>query len=126
MERVFTIIVNDKNLLLLKDLNNKWTSVDAEFLNTDSNYTESIIREVINSTCLNIKSIENTRCLVQKYYLDKPCNYHIYIAYVTNNDVILNDNYIDYKWVDKEEFFNDIDFDDVEYLKTKLQNYLIF
>ena len=127
MERVFSVIVNEnKKVLLLKDLNDVYTTLVGNFLDTDNNYTDTIIREVKKSTNLYIKSIENTRYIFQNVYDNKLCNYHVYITYVSYDEVKLSKEYKLYEWVSFDVFIDKINYeDDKELLKDNINKYLL-
>lgn len=126
MERIWTIVINeDKKCLLLKNEMDEYVTVTGTFLDSDNNYTDTIIREVKNNTSLNIKSIENTRVIFQEVYDDKLCNYHIYITYVNSDDVKPSDKYSNFEWTGFYEFIDKVKYDeDKDYLKDNLKKYL--
>ena len=126
MERVWSILVNDdKKVLLLKNKEGEYSTIEGTFLDTDRNYTETVFREVRESTDLRLKSIEGTRGIFQDIYEDKLANYHIYITYVRDGDITLSDKFSSYEWVSFYEFIDKIKFNqDKEYLKNNIKQYL--
>ena len=112
MDLVAIFIVGDNKQLLLKDNE----PIFCKLLDSDKNYTDSIIREVKKYNLI-IKSIDCLKWVIPYNYEDKTYNLHTYIAYVNHSDL--------YEWYDLDRFIDKINWsEDKELLKNKISNYL--
>lgn len=129
MKKILTFIVNDnKKILLLhnnyEDLSHGgdiWYTVTGSYEKCDKNMEDTVIREVMEETNLNV---------IESKYLNVVCNYkknnnncreYFYISFVKNGNIILNEEWIDYKWLTLNEFINKCHF---YYNKEVLYNIL--
>ena len=57
--------------------------------------------------------------------LGKHCVEHVFVSYTNDNNICLNEESIDYKWCDLDEFIELINWHyDKEILKEKLEKYV--
>lgn len=133
MEKILTFIINkDNKLLLLLGSSNDpqfhksfWYTVTGAKESIDDDLYSTVKREVKEETNLNINKIIDTNITYNYYSLGMNCNEHVFISYVDNNDIILNEESISYKWCFLDEFINSIywHYDKKDLLKL-LNNYI--
>lgn len=117
MEKIFTFIINkDKKILLLKGNPDDpqfhrsfWYIVTGNKEEQDKNYEDAVIREVKEETNLDVEKIKYLNWILKYSLLGKNCTEYVYISQVNDNDIILNEESIDYKWCDIDEFINMIE-----------------
>lgn len=117
MNKILTFIVNQDNKLLLL----KGSPDDSQFKKSfwyvvaggceayDKTKEDTIIREIKEET--GIKTVNDIKYLnwILKYNsLGEECVEYVYITFVKNEKIVLNEENIDYKWCDLEEFINKI------------------
>lgn len=118
MNKILTFIVNEnKEFLLLKtNPNDKqfkksiWYTVTGEYENEDNTLENTVKREIFEET--GISKINKTMYLnwILKYNsLGNNCTEYVYISFVEKQEITLNEENIDYKWCNLEEFINIID-----------------
>ena len=116
-EKILTFIVNENNqLLLLKGSENDpqfhksfWYVVTGACEKEDKDKIQTVKREVKEETNLDvIESIYLNKVFEYKS-LDKNCIEYVYLSKVNNTDIVLNEEHIDYKWCDLNEFIQLID-----------------
>ena len=129
MKKILTFIVNEnKKILLLhnnyEDLSHGgdiWYTVTGAYEKCDKNMEDTVIREVMEETNLNV---------IESKYLNVLCNYkkntndcreYFYISFVKNGNIRLNEEWTDYKWLTLNEFINKCHF---YYNKEVLYNIL--
>lgn len=117
MNKILTFIVNEDNkLLLLKGSPENpqfkksfWYVVTGECEKEDKTLVDTVIREIIEET--GIKKVNEIKYLnwILKYNsLGEECTEYAYITFVKSEKIVLNEENIDYKWCDLEEFINKI------------------
>lgn len=131
MEKILTFIVNEYNeILLLKgsrdDLQFKksfWYVVTGGCEDFDLNREETVKREVMEETGLITNYILYLNWILEYESLGLKCREYVYISFVNKDDIILNEENIDYKWCDFNEFIEKINwFGDKEKLKMVLNS----
>lgn len=102
-----------------------WYTVTGAKESIDDDLYSTVKREVKEETNLNINKIIDTNITYNYYSLGMNCNEHVFISYVDNNDIILNEESISYKWCFLDEFINSIywHYDKKDLLKL-LNNYI--
>ena len=133
MEKILTFIINkDNKLLLLLGSSNDpqfhksfWYTVTGAKEVFDEDLFNAVKREVKEETNLSVNKIIDTNITYNYYSLGMNCNEHVFISYVDNNDIILNEENISYKWCFLDEFVNSIywHYDKKDLLKL-LNNYI--
>ncbi len=116
MDKILTFIVNKNNeLLLLKGNENDsqfkesfWYVVTGGCENTDLSKEMTVQREIKEETGLQVESIKYLNWIFKYYSLGKKCIEYVYFSRVKNGKVVLNEESIDYKWCNLDEFVNEI------------------
>ena len=111
-EKILTFIVNENNqFLLLKGNKNDpqfhqsfWYVVTGSCENKDINKFATITREVKEETNLDVTETIYLDKVFQYNSLGKNCIEYVFLSKVNSSDVILNEEHIDYKWCDFNEF----------------------
>ena len=113
-QKILTFIVNENNEFLLLKTSNKdpqfhkifWYVVTGFCEKEDKNRVETVKREVKEETNLNV---------IETIYLNKTftyeslgsnCKEYVYLSKVKKDKIILNEEHIDYKWCNFNEFIN--------------------
>lgn len=118
MDKVLCFIVNENNeLLLLKGNPNDpqleksiWYVVTGACETTDKTKEDTVIREIKEETGItNITNIMYLNWILKYISLGIECKEYVYITFVKDTKVKLNEENIDYKWCSLEDFINQID-----------------
>ena len=112
MDKILTFIVNEFNeLLLLKGSSNDpqfkesfWYVVTGGYEKIDKSLINTVKREVLEETGLIVKKSIYLNWIFKYSSLGKKCTEYAYISFVNKDNVILNEENIDYKWCKLEEF----------------------
>jgi len=104
MEKILTFILKeDKILLLLGDNTDPqfhesfWYTVTGACEENDKNLIETVIREVKEEINLNLYKIIDLNWIFEYELLGKKCLEHAFISYTNEDNIILNEESIDYK-----------------------------
>lgn len=132
MEKILTFIIKEHKLLLLLGSDNDpqfhesfWYVVTGGCEKVDRNLEDTVRREVKEEINLNLTKIIDLDWVFEYESLGKFCIEHAFISYTDEEDVKLNEENIDYKWCDIDEFINLIKwFGDKKELRTKIEKYL--
>lgn len=132
MKKILAFVIrNDKLLLLLgsdKDPQFKesfWYVITGGVENQDKNLYDTVRREVKEETNLNLNKIINLNLTFEYESLSKYCIEHAFVSYADNDEIILNEESIDYKWCSLDEFIELIKwYYDKKNLKELLKNYI--
>lgn len=117
MDKILSFIVDEnKKLLLLKGSPNDpqfrksfWYVVTGKCEKGDKTREDTVIREIAEETGLkNINNIIYLNWIFEYNSLGIECIEYSYITFVKNEEIILNEENIDYKWCDLEEFIEKI------------------
>lgn len=117
MNKILSFIVNKHNeLLLLKGSPNDpqfkkslWYVVTGSCENIDRNKEETVKREIKEETNLDVKDIIYLNWILKYNSLGTNCMEYVYISFVEDESIILNEENMDYKWCDIDTFINEID-----------------
>lgn len=129
MDKILTFIVNEYNeILLLKGSENDpqfkksfWYVVTGGCEKEDFNIEKTVTREVKEETALIANDNLYLNWIFEYESLGIQCREYVYISFVKKDTVILNEENIDYKWCNFEEFINQVDwFGDKEVLEKVL------
>ncbi len=131
IQKILTFIVSDNKLLLLKGSNKDpqfhksfWYVVTGAVEKEDKSLTDAVKREIKEETNLNALEIKRLPLLFKYESLGRKCLEHCFITYSNNHNIILNEESIDYKWCDLEEFIDLINwYDSKVKLKEMLTKY---
>ena len=111
VEKILTFIVSDDKFLLLKGSDKDpqfhksfWYTVTGSVEKEDNNLEDAVIREVKEETNLEIERIEKLPLIFEYESLGKKCVEHGFISYVLDDKIILNEENVDYKWCNINEF----------------------
>lgn len=132
MEKILTFIINKNKLLLLLGSDQDpqfhksfWYVITGACEKIDNSLEETVIREVKEETNLNLDKIINLNWILEYESLGNHCKEHVFISYTNDTNVKLNEESIDYKWCDLNEFIDLIKwYYDKNELKQKLIKYL--
>lgn len=129
MEKILTFIVNEYNeILLLKGSENDpqfkksfWYVVTGGCEKFDLNKEETVKREVKEETGLITNNNIYLNWILEYESLGTQCREYVYISFVNKETIILNEESIDYKWCEFEDFIQQITwFGDKEILEKVL------
>ena len=129
MDKILTFIVNEYNeILLLKGSRNDpqfkksfWYTVTGGCEDFDLNREKTVKREVIEETGLITNQNLYLNWILEYESLGLKCDEYVYISFVNKDDIILNEETIDYKWCNINEFIEKINwFSNKEKLKKVL------
>ena len=129
MDKILTFIVNEYNeILLLKGSENDpqfkksfWYVVTGGCEQCDLNKEESVKREVKEETGLLTNNNIYLNWILEYESLGVQCKEYVYISFVTKDNIILNEESVDYKWCKFDEFIEQINwFGDKQILEKVL------
>ena len=111
-EKILTFIVNENNqLLLLKGSKNDpqfhksfWYVVTGSCEKEDTDKIQTVKREVKEETNLDVIETIYLNKVFEYKSLDKKCIEYVYLSKVNNTDIVLNEEHMDYKWCNFNEF----------------------
>lgn len=131
-KKILTFIVNENNkFLLLKEAENDpqfhksfWYVVTGSCEKYDKNMIDTVIREVKEETNLDVIEVNYLDKIFYYKSLGKNCIEHVYLSKVKTGNVILNEENVDFKWCNFDEFVNLINwFEDKSELVKLLNEY---
>ena len=116
MDKILTFIVNEYNeILLLKGSENDpqfkksfWYVVTGGCEECDSNREETVKREVKEETGLLTNNNIYLNWILEYESLGVQCKEYVYISFVTKDNIILNEESVDYKWCKFDAFIEQI------------------
>lgn len=116
MNKILTFIVNEFNeLLLLKGSPNDpqfnesfWYVVTGGYEKIDKSLTNTVKREVQEETGLLVKKCIYLNWIFKYKSLGRNCTEYAYISFVNKDNVVLNEENIDYRWCKIDEFIKKI------------------
>ena len=115
MEKILSFIIKDNKLLLLLESENDpqfhvsfWYVVTGGVEKQDKNLYDTVKREIKEETNLDTIKIIDLNLTYNYKSLNKDCNEHVFISYVSDNEIILNEENLDYKWCTLDEFIEKI------------------
>ena len=132
-EKILTFIVNENNqFLLLKGNKNDpqfhksfWYVVTGSCEKEDINKVATVSREVKEETNLDVIETIYLNKVFEYNSLGKNCIEYVFLSKVKNSDIILNEEHIDYKWCNFNEFIELIHwFEDKENLIALLKKFI--
>ena len=132
MQKILTFIVKDKKLLLLLGSDQDpqfhksfWYVVTGGCEKEDKTLEDAVKREVLEETGLTLTKIVNLNWTFEYESLGEYCIEHAFISYTNSNNVVLNEESIDYKWCDIGEFIDLIEwYGDKQELKIKISKFV--
>lgn len=131
MEKILTFIIKDNKLLLLLGSENDpqfhesfWYTVTGS-VEENETLIKTVIREVKEETNLDLNKIIDLNLVLNYESLGINCNEHVFVSYTDNDNIILNEESIDYKWCRIDEFIELIKwYYDKKELKSILSKYI--
>lgn len=116
MDKILTFIVNEDNeILLLKNNDNDpqfkssfWYVVTGGCEKYDLSREESVKREVKEETGLLTNNNIYLNWILEYESLGVQCMEYVYVSFVKKDNIILNEESIDYKWCKFDEFIEQI------------------
>lgn len=112
MNKILTFIVNKDNKILLlhnnyEDLSHGgdiWYTVTGAIEECDKDIVDTVKREVKEETNIDIKEsiYQNVKLKYTNRNID--CIEYVYVSYIDKYDIKLNEEWIDYKWLNIDEF----------------------
>lgn len=132
MEKILTFIINNNKLLLLLGSDKDpqfhksfWYVVTGACEEIDTSLQDTVIREVKEETNLELTKIVDLNWTLNYESLGKNCIEHVFVSYAKDNKVILNEESIDYKWCNIDEFVELINwYEDKSKLKEIIKKYI--
>ena len=132
MEKILTFIVKDKKLLLLLGSDKDpqfhksfWYVVTGGCEKEDKTLQDTVKREVMEETGLTLTKIIDLDWMFEYESLGERCIEHAFIAFTDDDKIVLNEESIDYKWCDIDEFVNLVEwYDDKQELKERLIKFI--
>ena len=111
-KKILTFIVNENNkFLLLKGSENDpqfhksfWYVVTGSCEKYDKNMIDTVKREVKEETNLDVIEVNYLDKIFYYKSLGRNCIEHVYLSKVKTGNVILNEESVDFKWCDFDEF----------------------
>ena len=129
MDKILTFIVNEYNeILLLKGSENDpqfkksfWYVVTGGCEEYDMDREETVRREVKEETGLLANNNIYLNWILEYESLGIKCKEYVYISFVNKENITLNEESIDYKWCEFNEFIEQINwFGDKQILEKVL------
>lgn len=133
MEKILAFVIHENKILLLLSSDKDpqfhksfWYTVTGAYEEIDDYLEDTVRREVLEETGLNVNKIIDLNWIFEYDSLGKYCIEHAYIAYTENNIVKLNEENIEYKWCELDKYINEIKwYSDKNELRNVLKQYLI-
>lgn len=132
MDKIFSFIVNketNKILLLLGSLLDPqfnrafWYVVTGAKEEQDNTLEDVVKREIKEETNLNVDEVIYLNWVFKYKSLGDICTEYVYVSFVEDTAVVLNEESTDYKWCDVDEFVQLIEWsDDKEFLKNTVKS----
>lgn len=111
VKKVLTFIVKDNKLLLLKGSDKDpqfhesfWYVVTGSMEEEDNSLEDTVRREVKEETNLDVVKINRIPLIFTYESLGEKCIEYAFISWVKEDNIILNEESIDYKWCNINEF----------------------
>lgn len=114
MKKILTFIVNQDNKILLlhnnfNDLSHGgdiWYTVTGAMEENDTNLLETVKREIKEETNLDVINSMYLNVVLKYSIKDILCEEYVFISFVDNNSIILNEEFIEYLWLDINKFLS--------------------
>ncbi len=113
MDKIFSFIVNNKTNKLLLLLGSPedpqfhksfWYVVTGGKEKEELTLEETVKREIKEETNLNVEEAIYLNWIFKYKSLGNICTEYVYVSFVENTDIVLNEESIEYKWCDIDEF----------------------
>ena len=131
MQKILTFIVKDKKLLLLLGSDQDpqfhksfWYVVTGACEREDKTLEDTVKREAMEETGLTLDKVVDLDWVFEYESLGKRCIEYAFISFTNSDKVVLNEESIDYKWCELDEFINLIEwYGDKQELRQRLIKY---
>ena len=128
MDKIFSFIVNRKTNKLLLLLGSPedpqfhksfWYVVTGGKEEVDTNLEQAVVREIKEETNLDVVETLYLNWIFKYKSLGNICTEYVYVSFIDeDSNIVLNEESIDYKWCDVDEFIELIEWsDDKEFLR---------
>ena len=132
MEKILTFVIRNSKLLLLLGSNEDpqfkksfWYVITGGVEKKDNNLYDAVKREVKEETNLGLNKIIDLNLIFEYESLGEHCIEHAFISHTNDDNVILNEESLEYKWCSLNEFINLINWHyDKNELKKLLKKYI--
>ena len=113
-DKVMVIIKNEDNKYLLLKGSDKdpqfkesfWYTISGHIENIDMTIEDAVKREVKEETNLNIYNIKSLNLVFKYNSLNEECIEEAFLVETNEEHIILNEESIDYKWCNIDEFID--------------------
>lgn len=131
MKKILTFIMNENHqlLLLLGSANDPyyhrsfWYVVTGGVEEEDYDLMDTVKREVKEETNLDVLECLYLNWIFKYKILDMDCIEYAFMSFVSKEKIILNEESIDYKWCELDEFIDRIEwFGDKTFLRKVLNH----
>lgn len=110
--KILTFILNENNqFLLLKGNENDpqfhksfWYVVTGSYEKEDKDKIQTVKREIKEETNLDVIEVKYLNKIFHYKSLGKNCLEYVYLSRVKDGNIILNEENVDYKWCNFDEF----------------------
>ena len=110
VEKILTFVIKDDKFLLLKGSQNDpqfhesfWYVVTGAKEREDKTLEDATRRELKEKTNLNLIKIKKLPLIFEYESLGRRCIEHVFLSYAKEDNVVLNEESIDYKWCNLDE-----------------------
>ena len=132
MEKILTFVIRNSKLLLLLGSNEDpqfkksfWYVITGGVEKKDNDLYDAVKREVKEETNLGLNKIIDLNLIFEYESLGEHCIEHAFISHTNDDNVILNEESLEYKWCSLNEFINLINWHyDKNELKKLLKKYI--
>lgn len=134
MKKILSFVVNKENKILLLLGSNTdlqfhksfWYVVTGEVEEEDNSLIDTVKREVMEETGLKVKEVLDLDWILNYKSLEEQCTEFVFISYVDDDTVKLNEESIGYCWCNLDEFMDKVHwFYEKKELRKVLSKYII-
>ena len=113
IQKILTIVKKENKFLLLKGSDNDpqfhksfWYVVTGSTEDCDNTLVDTVKREIKEETNLELKDTYRLPYILKYESLGKHCIEYMFISHVYNGSIKLNEESIEYRWCDIDEFID--------------------
>lgn len=114
--KILSFVVNEDSKLFLRRNNpvdpahggDIWFVISGRIEKDDTDRNQTVIREIKEETNLDVKETMYLNWIFKYTFNNIDCIEYVYISFVQNGEVQLNEESIDYKWCNIDEFLNQV------------------
>lgn len=116
MKKILSFVVNKENKILLLLGSNTdlqfhksfWYVVTGGVEEDDNSLIDTVKREVMEKTGLKVKEVLDLDWILNYKSLEEQCTEYVFISYVEDDTVKLNEESIGYCWCNLDEFMDKV------------------